>query len=153
MYNFYARFYGLCLAEYGEETVCRKDRIPGESKVSFFSFIWKQFSRVRQRRYILLLLYFLGLTSFHFILISQKRFWIGFHRIQKIQIWIQVWNTFPLNVHQYSFPPNKDKDAFPPRPHHRVPGIHRRLQCNVSSQAAQVIFFNWIFWRKKTCFF
>ena len=24
------RFYGLCLAEYGEETVCRRDRIPGE---------------------------------------------------------------------------------------------------------------------------
>jgi len=23
------RFYGLCLAEYGEETVCRRDRIPG----------------------------------------------------------------------------------------------------------------------------
>jgi len=28
------RFYGLCLAEYGEETVCRKDRIPGERKFS-----------------------------------------------------------------------------------------------------------------------
>ena len=23
------RFYGLCLAEYREDTVCRKDRIPG----------------------------------------------------------------------------------------------------------------------------
>ena len=38
------RFYGLCLAEYGEETVCRRDRIPGENYwKNYLAFkTWKQ---------------------------------------------------------------------------------------------------------------
>ena len=39
------RFYGLCLAEYGEETVCRRDRIPGENywKKNYLALkTWKQ---------------------------------------------------------------------------------------------------------------